>query len=309
MSGTLGTIRVVSKRYSTSTLIDAVSCAPWLAAEGPLAYTPENPPATDYFFQYSWILPEIFGVKANKRCHHYFGTPIRDHARPLFEFWKQARRREIDRVYLSLGSFAANILCAPVAVYRAKLGPHDKSDQWLFIQHGSYQWISPADQPHVEEGHVLVYRGIQREKTFRYPSVERLREEPANRQTWNRYLALQWSMLSDSTLSFNTIHDRTKRCETAFLNDGTWFADRLAAEAGLDTESDGFAHGLWEAATSAFSLERRVAERKFGPHFIVGKTPIANIRLTTFFAGEAEVRLVDPWRIRLVESTGCTVAT
>ena len=75
--------------------------------------------------------------------------------------------------------------------------------------------------------------------------MERLREEPANRQTWNRYLALQWSMLSDSTLSFNTIHDRTKRCETAFLNDGTWFADRLAAEAGLDTESDGFAHGFW----------------------------------------------------------------
>jgi hypothetical protein len=25
-----------------------------------MQYTPENPPATDYFFQYSWILPEIF---------------------------------------------------------------------------------------------------------------------------------------------------------------------------------------------------------------------------------------------------------
>jgi hypothetical protein len=227
----------------------------------------------------------------------------------LFEFWKQARRREIDRVYLSLGSFAANTLCAPVAVYRIKRNPHHDSGQWLFMQHGSYQWISPADQPHVEEGHVLLYRGIQREKTFRYPSVERLRQQSANRLTWNRYLTLQWSMLSDSTLSFNTIHDRTKRCETAFLNDGTWLADRLAAEAGLDIESDRFAHGLWEAATSAFSLERWVAERKFGPHFVVAKTPIANIRLTTFFAGEAEVRLVDPWRIRHVESVGCTVAT
>ena len=121
-------------------------------------------------------------------------------------------------------------------------------------------------------------------------------------------LALQWSMLADSTLSFNTIHDRTKRCETAFLN-GTWLADRLAAEAGLDIESGQFAHGLWEAATSAFSLERWVAERKFGPHVVVAKTPIANIRLTTFFAGEAEVRLVDPWQLRLVESVGCTVAT
>jgi hypothetical protein len=212
-------------------------------------------------------------------------------------------------VYLSLGSVAADALCAPVAVYRVKLHPHDDSDQWLFMQHGSYQWIRPADQPHVEEGHVLVYRGIQREKTFQYPGMERFRQEPANRRAWNRHLALQWRMLSDSTLSFNTIHDRTKRCETAFLNDGTWLADRLAAEAGLDIEPGSFAHDLWEAATSAFSLERWVAERKFGPHFVIAKTPIANIRLTTFFAGEAEVRLVDPWRIRLVESVGCAVAT
>jgi hypothetical protein len=114
---------------------------------------------------------------------------------------------------------------------------------------------------------------------------------------------------SRTTLSFNTIHDRTKRCETTFLNDGTWLADRLAAEAGLDIQSDGFAHVLWQAVTSAFSLERWVAERKFGPHFVVAKTPITNIRLTTFFAGEAEVRLVDPSRIRVLESIGCTVAT
>jgi hypothetical protein len=31
--------------------------------------------------------------------------------------------------------------------------------------------------------------------------------------------------------------------------------------------------------------------------------------LTTFFAGEAEVRLVDPSQIRVLESVGCTVAT
>jgi hypothetical protein len=227
---------------------------------------------------------------------------------PCLSFGSKRERREIDRVYFSLGSFAGNTLSAPVAVCRAKLDPHDGSDQWLFIQHGSYQWISPADQPHVEEGHVLFYRGIQREKAFRHQSVERLRQQPANRQTWNRYLAVQWSMLSDSTLSFNTIHDRTKRCETAFLNDGTWLADRLAAEAGLDIEPGSFAHGLWEAATSAFSLERWVAERKFGPHFVVAKTPNCQYP-TTFFAGEAEVRLVDPWRMRLVEAVGCTVAT
>jgi hypothetical protein len=81
------------------------------------------------------------------------------------------------------------------------------------------------------------------------------------------------------------------------------------AEAGLDIESDRFAQILWEAATSAFSLERWVAERKFGPHFVIAKTPIANIRLTTFFSGEAEVRVVDPSQIRVLESVGRGVAT
>jgi hypothetical protein len=114
-------------------------------------------------------------------------------------------------------------------------------------------------------------------------------------------------MLSDSTLSFNTIHDRTKRCETGFLKDGTWLADRLAAEAGLDIESDSFTKSLWTEATSAFSLERRIAEWKFGPHFVVAKTPITNIRLTTFFAGEAEVRLVDSSNIHFLTTEGCTV--
>jgi hypothetical protein len=38
-------------------------------------------------------------------------------------------------------------------------------------------------------------------------------------------------MLSDSVLSFNTIHDRIKRCETHGLRDGTWLADTLAVRA------------------------------------------------------------------------------
>src|SRR5260370_23559290 len=98
----------VPKRYSTSTLIDSVTCVPWLAAEGPLAYTPESPPARDYFFQYSWILPEIFNAGVRKRRHHYFGTPIRTQARHLFEFWRQAQRGMVKRVHVSFGSFDDN---------------------------------------------------------------------------------------------------------------------------------------------------------------------------------------------------------
>ena len=281
---------------------------PWLAADGPLAYTPENPPTTDYFFQYSWILPEIFHPEVDKRHHYYFGAPIRDYAARLFEFWKQARRGQIQRVYFSLGVIAEDKLCAPVAVYRARLHRCDHSDVWLFIQHGSYQWIRFAAQPHVEEGQILLYRGIQAEKTFRYPDfAQDLRRAP-DRRTWDRYRAAQWRMLADSALSFNTIHDRTKRCETACLNDGTWLADELATELGLDIVSEGFSRALWSTGTRSFSLEPQIAENKFGPHFVVAKTPINNIRLTTFFAGEAEVRLVDPTQIHFLKAVGCTVA-
>ena len=63
-------------------------------------------------------------------------------------------------------------------------------------------------------------------------------------------------MLSDSILSFNTIHDRLKRRETAGLRDGSWLGDVLATQAGLGTQSPGFASDPWHAAQQSYSLER-----------------------------------------------------
>ena len=298
------------KLFSTSTLIDSTRCVPWLAADGRLAYTPENPPATDYFFQYSWILPEIFDPEVNKRRHYYFGAPIRDYAARLLEFWKQARRGQIQRVYFPSGSLL-KINCA-------HLSPYTGQDSILvtilmFGCSSSMAVINGSVSPpsltwKMEEGQILLYRGIQGEETFRYPDfAQDLRGAP-DRRTWDRYLALQWRMLADSALSFNTIHDQTKRCETACLNDGTWLADELATESGLDIVSEGLGRALWSTGTCSFSLEPQIAENKFGAHFVVAKTPINNIRLTTFFAGEAEVRLVDPSQIHFLKAVGCTVA-
>jgi len=44
---------------------------------------------------------------------------------------------------------------------------------------------------------------------------------------------------------------------------------------------------------------------KFGPHYVVCKTPLGNIRLTTFFAGEHEVRIIDPSQVEILEAHGC----
>ena len=61
-------------RFSTTTVVDSKYLVPWLAAGGPLAYSPAELPARDYFFQYTWIFPGIFNPKINLRGLRYFGS-------------------------------------------------------------------------------------------------------------------------------------------------------------------------------------------------------------------------------------------
>lgn len=65
---------------------------------------------------------------------------------------------------------------------------------------------------------------------------------------------------------------------------------------------------FWQGARRG-AVERvaRVNENKFGPHRVVCRTPLANIRITTFFAGEHEVRVLAPSRVELVAAIGCDV--
>ena len=295
-------------RFPTRTVVNSKHLVPWLAAEGPLSYSPVEPPDGDYFFQYTWILPELFNPKTNLREHRYFGSPLEHSARFLFDFWANARsgRGAAQQRYCQLGALSDDEVRTPIAAYRyvRKLYNIDGS---LLIQHGSYQWISLEDQPHVEDGEVLLYRGIGQATLFRCLRFQQQSLSLANREIWRRYLGLQANMLSDSVLSFNTIHDRIKRCETGGLRDGTWLGDTLAAQAGLDIESPGFAKDLWHAAQQSYSLDPVMGVRKFGPNHVVIRTPLNNIRITTFFAGESEVKILDPSRISEVQAVGCEV--
>jgi hypothetical protein len=79
-------------RSSTSTVFGSKYLVPWLAAQGPLAHSPVEPPPRDYFFQYSWILPGIFDLKVNLREHRYFGRHHKDGSKFLFDFRGSARK-------------------------------------------------------------------------------------------------------------------------------------------------------------------------------------------------------------------------
>ena len=89
--------------------------------------------------------------------------------------------------------------------------------------------------------------------------------------------------------------------------DDSWMTDELAKERGLDIEHDPWTRALWEATHQSFALRRWVSEHKFGPHRVVCRTPLTNIRITTFFAGEHEVRVLDPARVELLAAIGCEV--
>jgi len=289
------------KAYSTSTRGSDDRLVPWLAAEGPLAYTPESPPLRDSSFQYGWVLPQV--CKPGLRRHVYFGATLRDDAREVFAFWANARHGGANRVALQHGGLSNGSIEAPIAVYR-----HDDrfgEKCYLLIQHGSYQCVPIEEQPELEGGHVLLHRGIGQAKVFRFSRG--IRTEPYAMGAWEKYVQLQFEILSRSDLSFNSIHDRAKRSETCHIHDGTWLTDQLAAQRGLDIERDPWTRALWAAAHQSFALRSWVSERKFGPNRVVCRTPLSNIRITTFFAGEHEARIVDPSRVELVAAIGCDV--
>jgi hypothetical protein len=293
-------------RFSTSTVFGSENLVPWLAAEGPLAYSPAEPPLKDCFFQYSWILPGIFNPAINLRRHYYFGSDDKDSVDFLFDFWGNARKAHgaAQQLYCQIGIFSDVEVKAPIAAYRYVGRPYDIAEA-LLMQHGSYQRIALRDQPLIERGQVLLYRGIGQGTVFRCLQFRPEDLSSTNREIWRRYLGVQAVMLSDSVLSFNTIHDRVNRCETGSFRHATGLGDEIAASAGLDIHSPGFAKNLWHASQQGYSLDPVMALQKFGPHYVVFKTSLDNIRITTFVARESEVKIVDPSQISLAEANGC----
>jgi hypothetical protein len=124
-------------RFSTSTLAGSQYLVPWLAAEGPLAYSPAEPPPKDYFFQYSWILPGIFNPAINLRRHYYFGSCRRDYADFLFDFWGNAMAlRKSGPHYVALTTSLNNIRITTFIARESEVKIVDPSRIYLTDAHG-----------------------------------------------------------------------------------------------------------------------------------------------------------------------------
>ena len=193
-----------------------------------------------------------------------------DQASELFSFWASARRGQRDPVFRVLGSVGDEVVAAPMAVYRTEV--RGREPAYVMIQHGSYQLVREAEQPLVTSGELLLYRGLGHSAEFRW--FEHFDFDPIERRIWRSYVEIQGEILADAVRSFNSIHDRTSRSETAHLRDRSWMTDNLARAHGLDIAGTGFAAALWSTTHQSVALERWVAQNKFGPHHVVCKTPL-----------------------------------
>jgi hypothetical protein len=285
------------RKFSTSTtLYDEV--VPWLAARGELAYSIRQPPEQDYYFQYSWIIPGIFGTNENRRRHFWFGKPDRNcpDVRLLFAFWNNARRGERHELFLSNGKFRTNDVAAPIAACHHRSDWPFRTDRVIFIQHGSYLIANSNSQPEIENGKVVLYRGIQNNEVFNF---YRLR----NPDIRSKLLTVHKETLTDSVISFNAVHCNVARSETCFLNDRSPLLCEVASKAGLQPGDEAIQSMLY----SGYAMEEWCGMRKFGPNYVKFRTSAANIRVTSFVCNETEVKVIDPNKLEVVDAVGCKV--
>ena len=288
-------------RFSTSTLATGSEVVPWLAASGELAYSPQSPPERDYFFQYSWVVPGILGSGANRRRHYWFGDPGKDtqDVKLLFRFWSKARRGECDALFVSNGMVGPlGDVTAPLAAYRHE-DVHwsgSRRERLILIQHGSFHIGDIQSQPLADRGEAVLYRGIQNTETY---LLRRLTTEDIR----FRLNSVHAKSLTDSVASFNAVHCNLVRCETDHFNDRSFLLDGLCREAGLEPNDLPIRSVLY----SGYALEEWCASRKFGPNYVKFRTPLTNIRITSFVCNETEVKVVDPNKLEVIEAVGCKV--
>jgi hypothetical protein len=283
-------------RFSTCTRQEQ-EFVPWMAAAGELSYAPNRPPERDYYFQYSWIVPGVLYPGVNRRRHYWFGSWRKDDSgvRLLFEFWDRARRGPVDAAFLSNGRDRPGEVTAPLAVYRHLTTRPWKSEKVVIMQHGSYLIVDRESQPEIDRGDAVLCKGVQKAGVY---TLRRLTSGDVRR----RLMRVHARTLEDSVVSFNAVHCNVSRTETGHFNDRTFVLGELSKEEGLDSTP-----AIVSSLYSGYALEERYAAFKFGPHYVKFRTPLDNIRVTTFVCNETEVKVIDPNKLEVIDAVGCRV--
>ena len=111
---------LIRMKFSTSTITNENTIVPWLAAEGPLAYSPLSPPTSDYFFLYNFILPWYFQRKCKSRQHDRFGDYSGTNRYSIYllkNFWEDARSGRVNPIFTHEPIGDLMHLRIPIAVF------------------------------------------------------------------------------------------------------------------------------------------------------------------------------------------------
>lgn len=184
---------------------------------------------------------------------------------------------------------------APIAIFKYYSKVFRQS-YYLLMQHGSYLEIPVDDQPLIEDGFVQIYRGIGAAKEF---NVYRM---PEDKHLLEQYSTICSYYLSDSTRSFISAHANTIRCETGHLKSPT---EALHLEQFHGIARSANLRKLQQITAQCYTLDKVIAKNKFGPAYVTFKTPVTNIQICTYFAGESEVKILSLDKLVPIQATQC----
>ena len=150
-------------------------------------------------------------------------------------------------------------------------------------------------QPDLDRGEAVLYRGVQAAKEF---FLRRL----TSANIRSRLMSAHAGTLADSVASFNAVHCNVSWTETGWFNDRTFMFGDFCHKAGLQPKAP-----ITSLLYSGYALEEWCAVRKFGPNYVKFRTPLSNLRITTFVCNETEVKVIDPNKLDVIEVVGCKV--
>jgi hypothetical protein len=147
----------------------------------------------------------------------------------------------------------------------------------------------------IHRGGPVLSKGVQNAGVY---TLRRLTSGDARR----RLMRVHARTLEDSVVSFNAVHSNVSRAETGHFNDRTFVLGELSREAGFDPTPE-----IASLLYSGYALEESDAAFKFGPHDVKFRTPLDNIRVTTFVCNETGVKVIDPNKLEVIDAVGCRV--
>jgi hypothetical protein len=289
---------------SFCTVTGANTIVPWLAASGPMAYTPESPPKSDEAFKYGRLMPQAFKEKGDFLYGQgeYNTEPFTGNMKM---FWEAAKKGKVDRVFYQEGKRTEDGFLAPMAAYAFSMFgyPH-----FVLIQNGTYHVYGADEQPEIAAGRLRIHRGAGKDRDATHwilPSASKvISPGVTGKDVLVDYYDLFLTTFLSSAEAFMVANlwvnssgsDHIEMCH--YRHFATMF------EASGRSMVDGLKMVGRQTGGNRYMMNEKHVARKYGPNYVTVETALSNIRLAPQFTSDTLVSLIDPGRIDVIAEHG-----